>query len=114
MESINIFQRAIEQLVLEGHIILQIIEPSTKETLYFSVYKWQEGYFNTAQSIDFNTIEGVNITEFIIKNSSRSLDRVEFISQFNRVIGEGILVRCEFAKNTPWYKWSAPNGMKKN
>ena len=64
--EINIFQKAIEQLVLEGYTILHIIQPNG-ETLYFNVYKWQEGYFNTAQSVDFNTVEGVNITEFLIK-----------------------------------------------
>lgn len=113
MENINIFQKAIEQLVLEGYTILQIIEPSTKESLYFNVYKWTEGYFNTAQSIDFNTVEGVNITEFLTKNAAQCSNRTNFISQFNRVMEEGVLVRCEFAKNTPWYKWSAPNGTKK-
>ena len=39
METINIFQKAIEQLVLEGYTILQIIEPATKDCLYFNVYK---------------------------------------------------------------------------
>ena len=113
MENINIFQKAIEQLVLEGYTILQIIEPATKECLYFNVYKWTEGYFNTAQSIDFNTVEGVNITEFLTKNTAQCSNRTNFISQFNRVMEEGVLVRCEFAKHTPWYKWSAPNGTKK-
>lgn len=49
----NIFQKAIEQLVMEGNTILQVVMPDG-ESLYFAVYKWQEGYFNTAQSIDFN------------------------------------------------------------
>ncbi len=52
----NIFQKAIEQLVMEGNVILQVVMPDG-ESLYFAVYKWQEGYFNTAQSIDFNTVD---------------------------------------------------------
>lgn len=111
--EMNIFQKAIEQLVLEGHIILQIIEPSTNQSLYFSVYKWQEGYFNTAQSIDFNTVEGVNITDFLYKNAAQCQNHVNFISQFHRVIEDGVLIRCEFSKNTPWYKWAVPSGTKK-
>ena len=109
--EINIFQKAIEQLVLEGYTILHISQPNG-ETLYFNVYKWQEGYFNTAQSVDFNTVEGVNITEFLIKNAAMCNNRVEFLSHFDREMENGVLVRCEFSKDTTWYKWSAPNGTK--
>lgn len=111
--EINIYQKAIEQLVLEGHTILQVSTPNKDEFLFFAVYKWQEGYFNTAQSIDFNTVEGINITEFLSKNASMCANHTNFISMFNRVMGEGVLVRCEFTKGATWYKWSAPNGTKK-
>lgn len=110
--EMNIFQKAIEQLVMEGYTILQIVTP-TKECFYFSVYKWQEGYFNTAQSIDFNTVEGVNITEFITKNAAQCSNRTNFITLFNKTIEDGVLVRCEFTKDAAWYKWSAPQGTKR-
>ena len=109
--EINIFQKAIEQLVLEGFTILQVIQPNG-EVLFFNVYKWQEGYFNTAQSVDFNTVEGVNITEFLIKNASMCANRLEFLNHFDKEMETGILVRCEFSKSSLWYKWSAPNGTK--
>ena len=54
--KVNEYQKAIEQLTLEGYVILQI-EASPGHFLFFNVYKWQEGYFNTAQSIEFNTVE---------------------------------------------------------
>lgn len=110
--ELNIYQKAIEQLVLEGYSILQIIQPSG-ETLYFNVYKWQESYFNTAQSIDFNTIEGINITEFLSKNAVICNNRLEFLSHFEKEMTDGVLVHCEFTKNSTWYKWSAPNSTKK-
>jgi len=109
----NIYQKAIEQLVLEGNTILQVCTPNKDEFLFFAVYKWQEGYFNTAQSIDFNTVEGVNITEFLTKNAAMYSNRTNFISSFNRVMEEGVLVRCEFTKSATWFKWAAPNGTKK-
>ena len=102
----NIYQKAIEQLVLEGYTILQIVTPSGNN-LFFNVYKWTEGYFNTAQSIDFNTVEGVNITEFLSRNSSQCSNRTEFLSLFNRVMDTGVVVRCEFTKGSTWYKWSS-------
>ena len=73
--EINIYQKAIEQLVLEGYTILQIQQPSG-EVLYFNVWKWQESYFNTAQSIDFNTVEGINITD-ARKNAARTGEEAE-------------------------------------
>ena len=109
--ELNIFQKAIEQLVLEGYTILQVIQP-TGDVLYFNVYKWQEGYFNTAQSIDFNTVEGVNITEFLMKNANMCTNRLEFLNHFDKEMENGILVRCEFSKSSLWYKWSAPDGTK--
>ena len=59
--EVNIYQKAIEQLVSEGYSILQIVQPSG-QTLYFNIYKWQESYFNTAQSIDFNTALVLNFS----------------------------------------------------
>lgn len=109
--EINIYQKAVEQLVLEGYTVLQVIQPSG-ETLYFNVYKWQEGYFNTAQSIDFNTVEGVNITEFLSKNAALCMNRTEFLNAFEKEMVDGVLVRCEFTKSSLWYKWGSPNGTK--
>lgn len=111
--EVNIYQKAIEQLVMEGYTILQVATPNKDEFLFFNVYKWQEGYFNTAQSIDFNMVEGVNITEFLTKNAAMCSNRTNFMSLFNRVMEEGVLVRCEFTKSATWFKWAAPNGTKK-
>lgn len=107
-----ILQNAIEQLVAEGHNILQIITPG-REDLFFSIYKWQEGYFNTAQSIDFNTVEGINITNFLLKNASNYQNRANFIAAFKEVIEKGMVMRCEFTKDSIWYKWSTPYDTKK-
>lgn len=107
--EINIYQNAIEFLVLEGHTILQV--QLDDEFLYFVVFKWQEGYFNTAQSVEFNTVEGINITEFIRKNSALCSNRVEFISNFNKELDKGNLIRLEFQKSCLWFKYSSPIGI---
>lgn len=109
----NIYQKAIEQLVLEGYTILQVAVPDQDKFLFFSVYKWQEGYFNTAQSIDFNTVEGVNITDFLEKNSAQSSSRTNFLTLFQKVMEDGVLVRCEFTKSATWFKWTSPLSAKK-
>lgn len=102
----NSYQGAIERLTLEGYTILQITQTGG-ETLYFNVFKWTEGYFNTAQSVDFNTVEGVNITEFFRKNAALVYDGVNFLSMFQKVMEQSNVIRCEFSKESIWYKWSA-------
>jgi len=106
MGEINVYQKAIEQLVLDGYSILQVVTPDG-ENLFFSVYKWQQGYFNSAESIDFNTVEGINITEFLTKNSAQCINTVNFKAMFERVMEEGVVIHCEFTKTSIWYKWSA-------
>lgn len=101
------FQKAVEQLVAEGNVILQLVMPDG-DNMYFAVYKWQEGYFNSAQSIDFNTVEGINITDFIHKNAAYFHNRTQFLSAFNKAMEDGVLLRCEFTKGSTWYKWSSP------
>lgn len=100
----NEYQSAIEVLVQKGHTVLQIVM-SDNSCLYFTVYKWQEGYFNTAQSIDFNTVQGVNITDFLVKNSAQFHNDGQFISHFENYLTEAPVVRCEFSKTSLWYKW---------
>lgn len=102
----ELIQIAIETLVLQGYTILQIEQPNGN-VLFFNVFKFQEGYFNTAQSIDFNTVEGIDITTFMKKNASMCRNVEEFIHHFSRLMDTGVVLRCEFSKNSVWYKWSS-------
>lgn len=106
--EINIYQKAIEVLVLQGFTIVQIF--SNGEYLFFVVYRWQEGYFNTAQSVEFNTLEGINITDFLKRNSALHSNIVEFIASFNKEIENSNLIRLEFQKDCVWFKYSSATG----
>lgn len=108
----NEYQKAIESIVNEGYEVLQISSAKSDEYLFFVIYKWQEGYFNTAQSIDFNTLEGVNITDFLNKNAAGYANHALFISSLNNSLSEGMLIRLQFTKDSEWYKWSSPEGTK--
>ena len=108
----NLYQKAIEQINLQGYPVLQVHTPNAEEPMFFVVYKWQEGYFNTAQSIDFNTVEGINITDFLSKSAAQYLNTSSFISMFNKELDNGTIIRCEFSKGSTWYKWSVVSGGK--
>lgn len=103
----NSLDKAIKTLVMNGYDILDVVFHDGHHML-FSVYKWQEAYFNTAQSIEYHTVEGIDVTEFIQKNAETCTNYKEFISRFEREIEQGMVVRCEFSKNAIFYKWSQP------
>ena len=106
-DQLNIYQEAIESLLVEGYAILQIVQPNGS-TLYFNVFTFQEGYFNTAQSIDFNTVEGINITNFLVKNAAMCRNSKEFIHHFVEENDKLPVIRLQFSKESIWYYWSTP------
>lgn len=100
----SLYQKAIESLILEGCTILQIILPDGS-CAFFSVYSFTESFFNSAQSVDFNTVEGVNVTEFLQKQAANYQNRTAFVSAYNEVIDRSPVLQCQFHKNAVWFKW---------
>ena len=98
------YTQAIERLVKEGYIILQIDISETKSK-YYNIWKWQEGYFSSAQSVEFNTFTGINITDFLKKNSQQYNNSVNFIANFESYNSNGLVIHCEFSKKIPWIKY---------
>lgn len=103
----NTYQKAVELLVREGHTIVQFMVG--KEWLYFTAFKFSEAYFNTAASIDYNVIEGVNITDFLRKQGALFGNSTSFMSAFNQEVEHGTILRCQFPKEVPYLKWQAIN-----
>lgn len=111
--QMNNFQQAIEVLNEEGYSILQIQVNDSGEYMFFIAYRFQEAYFNSAQSVDFNTVEGINITNFLMQNASLSNNRANFLGILKKILVERIIIRLTFSKNIKWYKWDAANTGKK-
>lgn len=103
----NLIQKAVENLVSNGFDVLKVVESSGSE-FYFIVYKWEENYFNSAQSVEFNTVEGINITEFLNKNLNISQNSTQFLGALENELENLRVVRMEFSKKIEWYKWSSP------
>lgn len=107
LQTKNLYQQAIESLIREGFDVLKIVESNGYE-FYFIVYKFQEAYFNSAQSVEFNTVEGINITAFLNKNLNISQNHSQFIGALNNELERLDIVRLQFNKKIEWYKWSTP------
>lgn len=95
---------AIKVLIDEGYIILQVQQPDEND-LYLAIYSWQESYFNSTSSVDFNTLEGVDITNFIVNQSSQARNRQHFLALFGDVFDKERVIILQFSKNIPWTKW---------
>lgn len=99
--------KVIKELVKAGYTILQVINPVTKDVNYFLVYKWQESYSNNVESIEFNDLQGIDITDFILKYNMQFPNNVQFINYFNSTIANEEILHCSLSKNFLWCKFSS-------
>jgi hypothetical protein len=105
--NLNNYQKAIETLIEDGFTILQIFNQDGT-AFYFIVHKFEESFSSSSQSVDFNTLIGINITEFMRVNGGQ-LDKTNLISRFNEFVNNAKVIRCEFSKNVRWFKWGSAN-----
>lgn len=103
MEDFNRYQKAIETLVNNGNVIVQIINPDNS-AFYFSVYKFEESYTCGTGGVEFNLLEGINITDFMRVNASQ-VNQTNLLAKFDEVLRNSPVIRCEFSKHIRWYKW---------
>ena len=101
----NIYQKAIEALVEEGHTILQVFNQDNS-CFYFSVLEFQESFVSPTNSVDFNAVKGINITDFM-QNHGGNPNVIILKSKFNEYIINAPVIRCEFDKHTRWMKWGS-------
>lgn len=105
---------AIKVLINEGYIILQVLDRSNDGgDMFFAVFSWQESYFNTTASVDYNTVEGIDLTDFIETQSSQARNHSHFITLLNTYIDKADMVRVEFSKNIEWVKYAASGRSRK-
>ena len=97
---------AIKEINRQGFDVIQMFQPGQMEPIFFLVYKFDEAYFNTAASVEYNVLEGVEITQFMERNASFAHNVVDFTNNLWRTVEESPVQRVQFSKETVWYKWS--------
>lgn len=106
MDNINNqYQKIIEALVKEGHTILQVFNPDNS-CFYFSVMSFQESFNSSSESIEFNTVQGINITDFM-RTQGGNPNVTVAVAKFFDFISNAKIIRCEFGKNWRWIKWGS-------
>ena len=101
----NLYQKTIEALIADGHIILQIFNQDGT-CFYFSVLDFQESFTSPTNSVEFNAVRGINITDFI-RNHGGNINILNIKSKFNEYIANAEVVRLEFSKDIRWMKWGS-------
>jgi len=101
----NLYQKAIESLIAEGHTILQIFNQDGS-CFYFSVLDFQESFTSPTNSVEFNSLRGINITDFM-RAQGGNINVLNIKSKFNEYIANAGVIRLEFSKNISWMKWGS-------
>ena len=101
----NLYQKTIETLVDNGHTILQIFNQDGS-CFYFSVLDFQESFTSSTNSVDFNSVRGINITDFM-RTQGGNPNSIAAAAKFEEYILNANVVRCEFSKDTRWMKWGS-------
>lgn len=101
----NLYQKTIETLVDNGHTILQIFNQDGS-CFYFSVLDFQESFTSPTNSVDFNSVRGINITDFM-RTQGGNPNSIATAAKFEEYILNANVVRCEFSKDTRWMKWGS-------
>lgn len=104
MENIsNNYQKAIEILVKDGHTILQVFNVDGT-CFYFDVFKFQESLADAVSNLNFNSVIGINITDFMTSQGGNP-NAVALVARFHEYIDTVEVVRCEFCSDIRWIKW---------
>lgn len=101
----NLYQKTIETLVDNGHTILQIFNQDGS-CFYFNVLDFKESFTSPTNSVDFNSVRGINITDFM-RTQGGNPNSISAAAKFEEYILNANVVRCEFSKDTRWMKWGS-------
>lgn len=103
--QLNIYQKTIEILIEEGHAILQIFNLDGT-AFYFTVMEFKESFRSASSSVEFNSLKGINITDFLRINGSQP-DKTNLLSRFRDIVNNSPIIRVEFSDNVRWFKWAS-------
>jgi len=97
--------KAIQQLVNAGNTILQV-KDLFEDDLFFVVFNFEPSEFNTAASVDYHVLKGINITEFLDKNINLYSNPTVLVANFDKTVDECQIINMEISKGCRWCKYS--------
>lgn len=101
----NNLLRAIETIVTSGNVVIQI-KDLFEEDLFFVAILFNPSEFNTAASVDYHFLKGINITEFLDKNINLYNNPTLLVANLDKTIEDGKVINLEISKGCRWCKYS--------
>lgn len=101
----NVEKRMIETIAGLGYEVLEV-KLVGGEILTFVVYRWSPSYFSSAESVDYNVLEGVDITDFVVKNINEYNNPRGVDTGLMKWLDDNPPVRLTFDKSCSWALWS--------
>lgn len=99
-------RQAIAGIVNSDFDVVEIEEHDGNNT-YVVAYKFQESYADHANSIQYNTVFGVDITDFLKKNlNNMIINKKEFTSTLLTFLEDAPSIRIQFSVVVKWKKYS--------
>lgn len=97
--------RAIEQIIEAGNVVIQI-KDLFEDDMFFVSMMFTPSEFNTAASVDYHFLKGINITEFLDKSINLYSNPTALIAGLNKTIEESKVMTLEIGKSCRWCKYS--------
>ena len=101
--NLNAYQTAIENLISEGYVIVQLIIGGT-DVMYFATLEFDPPIHGSVQTVPYGQLKGCNITEFMRVNGGQ-VDKRLLVNRFKEAMKTLPVIRVQFDENTNWYKW---------
>ena len=95
------YKKEIYETIKSGFGVLRIISDIPANDVYILVNNFEESRSSNIASIDFNLVEGIDITDFLNK-SVLSNDNSQFSDKLSQVISHSEPMRIKFSKHVPW------------
>lgn len=97
------YLNAVEILISNGYKVIQISFETFN--VFYLVHSFQESVLSGPSPVDYNTLVGINITEFM-KNMTMVQDKSIFMNNFQNRINSSFVTRIQFSRNQEWICWS--------
>lgn len=100
-----IYRDAINAIIKLGYVVLEVEMPDG-EWNYFVVHEFTPSSKTSVEAIEYSTMIGVDVTDFIAKRSV-TFAQIDFASSLEEFLSstDTNVITLEMSKQTRWYKW---------
>jgi len=104
MHNLNEYRKAINVLILRGHVVIQVVIDE-ETSFFYSSLTFAESTQNSSESTEYNEVKGIDITDFLNKNISNPNGSI-FIQNYDQFLLDAPVMKLRFSNTMKWLKYS--------